>query len=88
MFPERQTVDLLIQHLEGSCFLYNIEEFFNVLYNYSDVVDGSIFHFSLMGLVGLNDEVVEQEKGYFLIAVYCAEGSFEAQGMIKLSVFF
>ena len=85
MFPERKTVDLLIQHLEGSGFLYNLEEILDVLYIYSDMVDGSIFHFSLVVLVGLNDEVVELEEGYFLIAVYGAEGSFEAQSMIKLN---
>ena len=85
MFPERKTINLLIQHLEGSDFLYNIEEFFNVLYIYSDVVDGSIFHLSLMVLIGLDDEIVELEEGYFLGAVYCAEGCLEAQGMIKLN---
>jgi hypothetical protein len=28
---------------------------------------------------------VELEKGYFLGAVYCAEGCLEAQGMIKFN---
>ena len=38
-----------------------------------------------MVLIGLDDEIVELEEGYFLVAVYCAEGCFEAQGMIKLN---
>ena len=52
-----------------------------------DVVDGSIFHLCLMVLIGLDDEIVELEKGYFLGAVHCAEGCLEAQGMIKLNGF-
>ena len=39
-----------------------------------------------MVLIGLDDEIVELEEGYFLGAVYCnAEGSLEARGMIKLN---
>ena len=62
VLPEWKTIYLLIQHLEDSCFLYNLEEILDVLYIYGDVVDGSIFHLSLVVLVGLNDEIVELEE--------------------------
>ena len=85
ILPEWQTIYLLIQHLECSGFLYKEKEIVYVLYIDGDVVDGSIFHLCLMVLIGLDDEIVELEEGYFLGAVYCAEGCLEAQGMIKLN---
>lgn len=85
VLPERKTIYLLIQHLEGAGFLHYQEEIVYVLYIDGDVVNGSIFHLSLMILIGLDDEIVELEEGYFLGAVYCAEGCLEAQGMIKLN---
>ena len=85
ILPERKTIYLLIQHFECSGFLHNLEEIVYVLYIDGDVVNGSIFHLCLMVLIGLNDEIVELEEGYFLGAVYCAEGCLKAQGMIKLN---
>ena len=85
VLPERKPIYLLIQHLECSGFLYKEKEIVYVLYIDGDVVDGSIFHLCLVVLIGLDDEIVELEEGYFLGAVYCAEGSLEAQGMIKLN---
>ena len=85
ILPEWQTIYLLIQHLECSGFLYKEKEIVYVLYIDGDVVNGSIFHLSLMVLIGLDDEIVELEEGYFLCAVYCAEGCLKAQGMIKLN---
>ena len=85
VLPERKTIYLLIQHLEGASFLHYQEEIVYVLYIDGDVVNGSIFHLCLMVLIGLDDEIVELEEGYFLGAVYCAEGSLEAHGMIKLN---
>ena len=37
----------------------------------------------VFGLAGRTE--IGVEEGYFLGAVYCAEGSLEAQGMIKLN---
>ena len=85
ILPEWKTIYLLIQHLECSGFLYKEKEIVYVLYIDGDVVDGSIFHLCQVVLIGLDDEIVELEEGYFLGAVHCAEGSFEAQGMIKLN---
>ena len=83
--PKRKTVYLLIKHLKLSVILYYLEEFIDVIYIYSYMVYRSIFHLSLMVLIGLNDEIMELKEGNFLIAVYCAEDSLEAQGMIKLN---
>ena len=58
ILPERKTIYLLIQHFECSGFLHNLEEIVYVLYIDGDVVNGSIFHLSLMVLIGLDDEIV------------------------------
>ena len=47
------------------------------------MVDGSIFHLCLMVLIGLDDEIVELEEGYFLGTGMCGGCRVTVGGKIR-----